>query len=97
MAPTQELMDHLRRSAEDGSPRMTELKQKFASKSPDEQAVAARKAFYGIVEPALLNGEPLDHDAIEQVEAIFETCWENLVQQTSGSRTRTGSRSSGSS
>lgn len=71
----------------EGDPELQRQIGEWAKKQPEEQVQAGRKTLYGVLEPALKSGEPLDKDAIARVEAIFEGIFRGVEAQT-GSRQR---------
>lgn len=92
MAGTTSLdVDRVLEDAQQPSREANNLRKNWQNKSPVETVAASRKVFYGVIEPCLSNGESLDQDAIAKIEALFETTFSHIEQQ---SMQRSSSRSS---
>lgn len=73
------------------SPTHAEYLKEWEDKTPQESVAAARKAFYGIVEPELVAGQQLSPEQLGELEAIFEGCFKKVEQSSMQRGRRTSS------
>lgn len=90
MAGSNDVFQNVLDSAQQPSREATKLRKDWENKSPHEKVAASRRVLYGVIEPCLTNGEPLDQDAIAKIEALFETTF-SQIEQSSMSRSTSSS------
>lgn len=81
--------DEVLESAQNTSPEVTQIRQEWENKSPDECVLAAREVLYEGMTPILRDN--LDPTQLATAHALFETVFDKTIQSTSR---RSGMRSS---
>jgi hypothetical protein len=84
----QEHFEQILEAAHNPSPQAQQLRKTWLSKKPEEATAASRRVLYGIVTPSLTEAG-VQPNVIEEVEALFESTFQKVEQQSS----RSGSRS----